>query len=167
MQNNNLLLVADMQEGFRFPNVEAIIPRVSLACQNFKGRIVFTRFENTKDSHFERELGWTKFQSEQDREILSELKDLQFRVFAHQGLSLLTWELLDYLNEHRINCITLAGIYLDVSILKCCMDCFDSQLSVRVLSDCVTAQDPSDDSRYLASLARIIGDRNILRSEQL
>jgi len=167
MQENNMLLVADMQEGFRFLNVEALIPRVAEVCQNFTGRVVFTRFENTKNSHFERELGWTKFQSEHDREILNEFRSLQFKVFAHHGLSLLTWELLDYLNEHKINCITLAGIYLDVSILKCCMDCFDSQLSVRVLSDCVTAQDPSDNTRYLASLARIIGDSNILRSEEL
>jgi len=167
MQKKHLLLITDMQEGFRFPNVEAIIPPIIDACDHFNGGIVFSRFENAKNSHFERELGWTKFQSSEDRGLLRELGHLEFGIFTHTGLSVLTYELLAHLLEHDIHCLTLAGVYLDVSILKCCMDCFDRHISVRVLSDCVTAQDASDDARYLASLARVIGSSNIISSQDL
>lgn len=51
----NLLIIIDMQEGFRYKESEAIVPKLKNIVENFKGVTVFTCFKNNKNSKFEKD----------------------------------------------------------------------------------------------------------------
>jgi len=166
-ENNDLLLVIDMQEGFRFDNVTNLTSAISRSCEHFTGRVMFACFKNEKGSRFERELGWRNFQSPADQEVLEELRHLEFDCLWHSGLGILNESFQDYYRIEGVEKVFVAGVYLDVSVIKFCMDCFDSDIHCKILSDCVTAQSSINDDRYLASLSRVIGDSNIISSSDL
>lgn len=158
---SRLLLVIDMQEGFRFSNVERIIPNILALCDKFED-IYFSCFINEIGSQFEKELNWKSFQNKSDQEILSELKEIPHKKLYHKTLSVLNEKLLNYIKTNKIDTVHIAGIYLDVSVCKFCMDCFDKEISIKLHSDCCTSQDSNNDTALTESLSRVIGKENII-----
>ncbi len=59
----NLLIIFDMQEGFRYENVEKLIPNINKLINKINKYIIFTVFDNKKNSFFEKQLNWKKFEN--------------------------------------------------------------------------------------------------------
>ncbi|MDA3855421.1 MAG: cysteine hydrolase [Candidatus Woesearchaeota archaeon] len=164
---NRLLIIVDMQEGFRDDNILKLVSSIRNLVMSFNGDVVFSCFENEKDSNFERVLNWKVFQNEYDRELLKELSDLSFKKFKHNTYSVFSEELFEFMEENEYDEILLCGVYTDVSIFYGAIDLFDLGIPVRVVSDCVTAQDGATNGVFLNSLKRVIGKDNVLNYEEV
>lgn len=164
---NRLLIIVDMQEGFRSDNVLKIVPNIRNLVMSFNGDVVFSCFENEKESNFERVLNWKDFQNEFDRELFQELSDLSFKKFKHTTYSVFSEELFEFMEEKEYDEILFCGVYTDVSIFYGAIDLFDLGIPVRVISDCVTSQNGDLNNVFLESLKKVIGKDNVLSYEEV
>ena len=162
VKTNKLLIVVDMQEGFRYKNVEKIIPNLQKLISNFDGKIIFTYFKNNQNSFFEKQLKWKRFQSKKDQQILKELVGVKHKKLWHSSYSILNKQLKDYLIKNNIQEVYLAGIYLDVCIAKLAMDLFDNEYKSFIVSNSVTTQNGRDRRVFLTSLKRVIDSKSVI-----
>ncbi len=144
-----LLLIIDMQEGFRYKNAENIIPNVIKAAKSFDGGVAFALFRDRKGSEFDRRLHWRKFESKENRKLLRELSAIKARRFWHSGYTVLNSALLGFIRRSGVKTLCLAGVYTDVCIAKAAMDAFDSGISVKILGGACASQDGSRSNLYL------------------
>ena len=158
----DLLIIIDMQEGFRCALLEQIIPNVKQLIERFNGKIIFSCFENQKRSMFETSLKWKSFQNKKERAILDEFKKYGFPLYWHTSYTILNKELLDYINENNFNNIYLSGIYTDICIIKTVMDGFDSGLKMKVVADCcISLHSEKHHKMAMDSIGHIIGKNNV------
>lgn len=163
-----LLLVVDLQEGFRFKETEKTIPKISNLLESFEGKTVFACFKNTPDSTFERTLGWEQFQGEEDTRILEEFRDSNYEKVFHEGYTVLNESLKKLIKGEGISEIYICGVYTDVCISKAAMDAFDQGFNVSVISDCCAS--PHGDKNHEAAidtLKHVIGEDNVISIEEL
>ncbi len=160
----DVLIVVDMQEGFRFSNVEQIIPKIKLLLSKPKMYVVFTKFVDQKGSMFDKTLGYTKFQKKKNQSVLGELLTYsQNKIITHHGLGIVTQELHEEIKRNRAKTVYLCGVYTDVSISKAAMDFFDKGIKVKIVADAVTSQNSIHNIYFLKSLGRVIGRKNIVK----
>ncbi len=164
---NRLLIIVDMQEGFRNDNVLSIVANIRNLVMSFNGDIIFSCFENEKGSIFEDFLDYKSFQQDYEREILSELSDFTFRKFEHNTYSIFTEKLFNFIEKKEYDEIVLCGVYTDVSIHYAAMDLFDLGVKTRIISDCVMSQNEDANFVFLESLRRIIGKDNVLNTDEV
>lgn len=164
--NNKALIVIDMQEGFRYPETEAIIPKIIYEIDKFDGSKIFTQFFDVSGSLFETQLKWTKFQDEKNQKILKEFNKYEKIIFRHSGYSAITPELIDSLRKENISQVYLSGIYTDVSVLKSAMDLFDKGFEVFMLKNaCASIHKNQNFDLHesgLKSISHIIGKDHII-----
>ncbi len=161
----NILIVVDMQEGFRYNNVERIIPKIKMLLGKAKTAAVFTKFVDKKGSEFDIVLHWSKFVRKKDQELLREFARFSdLKTITHNGLNILTKNMLKEIKRRRANTVYLCGVYSDVSIGKAAMDLFDKKIDVKIVSDATTSQNAAYNKYVLASLRRVIGKKNIVKS---
>ncbi len=160
-----ILVIVDMQEGFRFRNVERIVPRVKLLLDKFGANAIFTKFVDKKGSRFESVLGWKKFQEKSSQGIMKEfLTYAGNKTMAHNGLSIVTPELYEEIKRSNAKTVYLCGIYTDVSVSKAAMDLFDKGMDVKIISDAVTSQKGHHNRYFIESLGRVLGKQNIIKA---
>ena len=165
MINNmeNLLLIIDTQEGFRYAESEAVLPNILKLRESFKGKIVFSKFTNDKNSLFEKQLNWTKFQSEKDKKLFSELQASNNIEFEHNGYTVLDENLVKFIKKNGTTKVYLCGIYTDVCIIKTAMDLFDKNIETFVIEDaCNSLHGKSIHNSAIESLRHILGKKQIL-----
>ena len=166
------LMIIDMQKGFRFPETESIIPSTQSLRHQFKGSTIFTKFIDSPNSNFEKQLNWTTFQNKENQEILTEfsLKDSD-KVFTHSTYNPVTNELLSYLSQNQIKQVFLSGIYTDVSVAYAAMTFFDAGIETFVISDCTNSVHKNQKNKIhesaLESLSHILGKDHILSSKMV
>lgn len=164
----DLLLVVDMQEGFRSEESEDIVGKVAELVEGFKGEVVFSKFCNEEGSLFEEQLGWTRFQDEEDRRLLEKLRGLDGVDMVHDGYTVATDDLLEYLKENDVGRVYVCGVYTDVCIKKAAMDLFDRGFEVFVVEDCCASLHGEDVHKSaVESLKHILGDDHVLNSLSL
>jgi|SRR3989344_982970 len=160
------LIVIDMQEGFRYPETEAIIPDIITEIKRFEGLVIFTQFFDAKNSLFERQLKWNKFQKEENQKILKELDKYDKIVFRHFGYTAIASELIEFLKKGNVKQTYLAGIYTDVSVLKSAMDLFDHGFEVFVLRGaCASVHQDQNHNLHesgLESISHVIGQDHVI-----
>lgn len=133
------LLVVDVQTGFINDFTHHIPQRiVRLIEKNIYSPILFTRFVNLPDSPYTRLLKWNGCDQEPDTNLAADLSPyIQAEcVFSKPGLCGLPEELVNYLCDHQIQQIAVAGIDTDMCVLKIAMDLFDEGIEPIVLTDC-------------------------------
>ncbi|NCO79780.1 cysteine hydrolase [Candidatus Falkowbacteria bacterium] len=165
MTNNmeSLLLIIGMQKGFRYAESEALLPNLLKLKKSFKGKIVFSKFVNDKDSLFEKQLNWTEFQNEEDKKLFSELRASNNIEFEHNGYTVINEALLQFIKENKIIKVYLCGIYTDVCITKTAMDLFDKGIETFVIEDaCNSLHGKSIHDSAIESLRHILGKKQIL-----
>lgn len=164
----NLLLVIDMQEGFRHTASESIIPKIKKLLQDFDGDIIFACFKNERGSMFEKTLGWKKFQNKKDRRILAELNHAGAKIFFHRGYTVFTKKLAGFIKKNKFTHVYLCGVYTDVCIIKAAMDAFDNNIKVRVVHDACGSLHGENNHRFaMDSLKHIIGKNNIVPTKDV
>ncbi|GEM_PF-6581608 len=165
------LLVIDMQEGFRFPETELILPNLLNVVNKFDGQILFSQFVDEPNSMFERRLSWTTFQDINKQKLLREIESKVKNIFSHKTYNPITKQLLDYISENNIKTVYLSGIYTDVSVLVSAMLLFDNNTEVYVLEDCCNSVHKSQTNNIhisaIESLSHIIGKTHIVNSSQV
>ena len=160
---SKMLLVVDMQEGFRYPTCEEIIDNVKEVCSKFE-IVVFSKFMNEKNSNFEKFLGWKKFQNENDRKIMKEFEDIKKEVIAHKGYGVLNNTFKEFILNKNITKVYLCGIYSDVSIIKCAMDLFDLGVECFLYEDaCSSRHSTIVHKSAIESIRTIIGKERVLK----
>ena len=156
-------MIIGMQKGFRYAESEALLPNLLKLKKSFKGKIVFSKFVNDKDSLFEKQLNWTEFQNEEDKKLFSELRASNNIEFEHNGYTVINEALLQFIKENKIIKVYLCGIYTDVCITKTAMDLFDKGIETFVIEDAYNSlHGKSIHDSAIESLRHILGKKQIL-----
>lgn len=156
-------MIIDMQEGFRYAESEAILPNLLKLKEAFKGKMVFSKFVNDRGSLFEKQLKWTKFQSEKDKKLFSELQASNNTEFEHNGYTVLNESVLRFIKDNNITKVYLSGAYTDVCIIKTAMDLFDKGIETFVIKDaCNSLHGKNIHDSAIESLKHILGEKQIL-----
>ncbi|MCK4800160.1 cysteine hydrolase [Candidatus Parcubacteria bacterium] len=164
----NLLLIIDMQEGFRHAESEIILPNLLKLKKSFYGKIVFSKFVNNKNSLFEKQLSWIKFQNDEDRKLFSELQTSDNIELEHDTYTILNEELKKFINKNKITKVYLCGVYTDVCIIKTAMDLFDNDIETFVIKDaCNSLHGRKNHDSAIDSLKHILGKKQILSTNNV
>lgn len=162
------LLIIDMQEGFRYPETQSLVPNITKLIKLFKQNIIFAKFINKKDSQFEKQLGWKKLQKSSEQKIVSELYYPNAKEFEHSTYTVLNSELKKWLIENKTEEVFLCGIYTDVCILKTAMDLFDDNFTTFVVEDaCTSLHGQKNHDAAIGSLKHILGKRYIVSVSEI
>lgn len=133
------LLVVDVQCGFINAFTHHIPKRIVQLIQQEKyASILFTRFINSPEAPYTRFLDWQGCNDSPETDIAPELSDFvqPDSTFSKPGLCGLPNELADYLAQHQVKRVFVAGIDTDMCVLKIAMDLFDQGIEPIVLTDC-------------------------------
>jgi len=164
----NLLLIIDMQEGFRFAESEIILPNLLKLKKSFKEKIIFSKFVNDKNSLFEKQLNWTKFQNDGDKKLFSELQASNNIQLEHNTYTVFNNRLKEFIKENNITKVYLCGIYTDVCIIKTAMDLFDNSIKTFVIEDaCNSLHGKKNHDSAIDSLKHILGKKQILLTDDV
>lgn len=164
-ENDSCVLIIDMQEGFRSLQSELITSEIINLIDRFKVDYNFLLFKNENNSLFEKQLGWTKFQTDLDQELMKEFKEFDFPKFWHSSYTIFTEEIKNVIKDSNYKKIYLAGVYTDVSIIKAAMDGFDLGLEMFVFEDATNSlHGQNNHESALDSLKHIIGASHVIKS---
>ncbi|MCH7568519.1 MAG: cysteine hydrolase [Nanoarchaeota archaeon] len=165
---DNLLLIIDMQEGFRHAKSEIILPNLLKLKNSFKGKIVFSKFVNNKNSLFEKQLNWTKFQNDEDKKLFSELQTSNNIELEHDAYTVFNEGLKEFTSKNKITKVYLCGIYTDVCIIKTAMDLFDNNIETFVIEDaCNSLHGKKNHDSAIDSLKHILGKKQVLLTDDV
>lgn len=171
MQNgsmNNLLLIIDMQEGFRKQESESIVPNLLKLKKSFNGKVVFSKFVDHKNSLFEKQLNWSVFQDKNNQKLFSELKEPDSVEIQHHTYTVLNDTLKEFIQLNSISKVYLVGIYTDVCIIKTAMDLFDEHITTFVIADaCHSLHGEKNHDLAITSLKHILGAKQIILTEDI
>lgn len=92
----------------------------------------FTRFINTENSKFVRELNF-RGAIKEDKELV--LSSKENKVFDKKVYTCYNLELKNYVKEHQIDKIYLCGIDTECCVLKTAFDLFEHDYDVYILKD--------------------------------
>lgn len=166
--SNDLLVISDMQEWFRYPNVLALVEGILSFQTSFPGNTAYTTFIDTPGSVFENNLHRTKFQAVGMQKLLTEIQPSEWGdIFEHTGYSLLTDEFLEFYDLYDIERVRLCGVYLDVTILYTAFQLREKGIPFCIVEDLVTTQDVSHTPVFLESMKRVFGDLIVVNSTEL
>jgi len=164
----SLLLIIDMQEGFRHQRSENILPNLLKLKGSFKGKIVFSKFINKRNSLFEKQLNWIKFQNENDQKLFLELQASDNVELEHNTYTVLNDDLKKFIKTNNITKVYLVGIYTDVCVIKTAMDLFDNDIETFVVKDaCNSLHGKNNHNLAIDSLEHILGKKQILLTDDV
>lgn len=167
MTNNSLLVVIDLQKGWRHPTATepAMLKTVEL-CKQFKGDIIHCCFKNDPSSLFHKQLGWYRFVQPPDTDQIPEIAALNLPVYWQGTYSRVDEETTPIIKQY--NHVYIAGVFTDISIVSTAMDVFDLGVPVSVVADCVaTLHGESVHKAALKSLDFALGKKHIVPADQL
>lgn len=168
---NPVLVVVDMQKGFInehsvhiVQNVEALIH----SCHEFPLPVVFSRFVNVAGSPFESLIGWDRFHTEPETEIVDELVPWVGDLIEKNFYTTITSEFVTRIRRCDWKTIVLCGIATESCVLKTAADTFELGLRPIVISD-ACASDMGEVSHLagLVALESLIGKDQIMTANEL
>lgn len=163
---DKLLVVIDLQAGWRHAATEPAMTHAVQLCKAFDGDSIHCCFRNDPDSLFYKQLGWKRFSDPADTAQIPEIAALELPVYWASTYSRINEETLPVVKQYGH--IYLAGIFTDVSIAATAMDLFDRGIPVSVVTDCVGTMHGEDVHKAaLKSLDHAIGRRNIVRMNDI
>lgn len=159
---SSLLLVIDLQKAFINRNTRYLIKKIEdEISQNKYHKVVFTRFINTKDSIFVKDLNYYGCIDQESKEIVIDTKDNL--VIDKNVYTAFNKELVNYINENNVTHIYLCGIDIECCILKTAFDLFEKEYQFYILKDlCACVHGGERKNNALQILARNIGENRII-----
>lgn len=157
----SLLLVIDVQNAFINKNTKHILKKInSLVDNNTYDNVIFTRFINSKESLWYKNLNYKRCIDVEDNIIPLNTKD--YLVMDKKIYSAYNDELVKFINENNVDEIYLCGIDTGACILKTSLDLFENGYNIFVLKDfCVSTRGRIFHNRALNIIKRNIGYDNI------
>lgn len=132
------LIVIDVQKGFVNKLTADAVKEIRSYIKKNKDKyelIIFTKYMNRKDSNFVKNLDWHGFMSNEETDIVDELKEFvnDNNLFVKYTYgSFVDSKLLNVLKKHKIDQVELAGFDTENCVLTFARDAFDRGLSVVV-----------------------------------
>lgn len=135
-----VLVVIDVQNGFVNAGSAHVVPVIAdLAARwlDAGGPVIFTRYRNHPGSPFERLIGWSGLQDEQEVAFAPQVAPLTERavVIGKTTYSALTDEMRALIAEHGYTDLFLCGIASEGCVLASALAAFDAGLVPWVLTD--------------------------------
>lgn len=128
----NLLLVIDMQKTFINENTEYLINRIESVLNKYE-KVVSTRFINTNNSIYAKELCYYGCIGDDSKKIVIDTKDNM--VIDKNIYTAYNKKIVDYIIKNNITFIYLCGVDIDCCVLKTAFDFFENGYNVFVLKD--------------------------------
>ena len=162
------LLIIDPQKGWSHPVVDPILANIPNSARSFDGQVVICRFRNDTKSHFEEYMGWNRFNTEAELELMSGFEGLADVEFWRGGFDCLQADVLEYLDKNDINQLYLCGVFTDVSIILTALRAFDLGIEPFVVADLSGTLHGGDvHDAILKSLNNSIGAKHVVSSDSL
>ncbi|HIQ93743.1 TPA: cysteine hydrolase [Candidatus Ventrenecus stercoripullorum] len=156
-----LLLVIDVQKTFINENTEFVVSKIqSLIDASLYDMVAFTRFLNTENSKFIRELDFRGAIGE-DKELV--LPSGEHKVFDKEIYTCYNLEFQNFVKENQIDKIYLCGIDTECCVLKTAFDFFEHDYDVYILKDytaCMWGSERHENA--LEILKRNIGSHRVI-----
>lgn len=131
----NLLLVIDFQNEFINKQTKNSVEELTnLINSNKYENIVFTRFINSKDNPCYK-AGWTGCLDEESIKIPIDTKD--YTVLDKSTYTAYNEELINYIKDHNIEKIFIAGFDIDCCVLATAFNLFENDYNTYILKDYV------------------------------
>lgn len=159
---SSLLLIIDLQKDFININTEPIVKKIENFIEQDKfDNVVFTRFINSEDSIFVRDLNYYGCMDNSSKKIVIDTKD--HLVIDKSIYSAFNKELIAYISKNNITDIYLCGIDIECCVLKTAFDLFENEYQVYILKDlCACTHGEERKNNALQILARNIGKNKII-----
>lgn len=160
---NELLLIVDVQVGFVSERTRHVVPRLQeLLSSNRFENIAFTQFMNMDESPYEQFMNWYRLKSQEEQEIIEELKPFATKVFKKDIYTAVNNEFKNYIKEKGIDKIYIAGIDTDCCVLSSATDIFQVDIQPIVLAYyCASNGGAASHDAALLVLRRVIGEKQI------
>lgn len=159
---NSLLLVIDVQNQFINNHTKFLPVKIEeLIDENKFDNVAFTKFINTTENLFYKNLNWKGCLTEKSQQLV--IKSKKCRIFEKSIYSALNDNLIKYINENNISKIYLCGIDTECCVLKTAFDLFESEFDVYVLKDyCACTHGKTRHENALKILRRNIGKNKVI-----
>ena len=111
---------------------------------------------------FFKKLNYSGCLSEIGKQIVIE-NEKNYKIIDKKGYTAYTQELIDYVNENKIEKIYLCGIDTESCVLKTAFDLFENEHDVYVLKDyCASTLGKERHNNAIEILKRNIGKQNVI-----
>lgn len=158
-----MLLIIDVQKGFLNPATRHVPARVEQLQSRFE-TVIATRFLNPPGSPWRRFLDWPRFAPGSEETALAFSPEAGTRLRDKTRYSCIDEAFLSLLRAEGTEEVSLCGIATDNCVLATAIDLFQAGIRPLVLaSACGSHGGRAAHLRGLAILARLIGERQILR----
>lgn len=132
--NNSLLVVIDLQNEFindnTYDSISAITKLIDL---NKFSHVIFTRFINSNNNPTFTKLNWNGCLDEESKKICIDTNN--YKILDKETYSAYNSDLVNYINDNRIDNIYLCGIDIECCVLITAMNLFENGYNVYVLKD--------------------------------
>ena len=158
----NLLLVIDIQKNFINEYTEDVISKIADLIEYKKFDFVaFTKYKNSENGLFARELGYLGCIKEEDQKLMMNSGD--FPIFEKNVYTAYNPEFKNYPMENHIEQIYLCGIDTDACVFKTALDLFENEYDVYVLEKyCRSHIGKLAHEHAIASMQRLIGKKRVI-----
>ncbi|MBR2679137.1 MAG: cysteine hydrolase [Bacilli bacterium] len=158
----NLLLIIDFQKEYLNDVTSKSVEELSeLVNSNKYDDIVFTRFINSKDNPVYNVAKWEGCMDEESISI--PIDTMNYKVLDKGTYTACNDELINYIKEHNINNIYLAGFDIDCCVYATALNLFENNYNTYILKDyvysCVSEELKKE---ILEILGRCIGEDHIV-----
>ncbi len=158
------LIVTDLQQGFLNKHTKHLPPRIkNLLQKQVFDVILFTKFINHPQSQFEKLVGYKRFQTRRETEIILELRKYAKIVFEKSTYSPFTPQLKLFLNRQGLTHLYFVGVDTNACVLAGVLEAFDQGYTPYVLAHCCASHSgPKFHKATLLILEKLIGKQQII-----
>lgn len=159
---NKLLLVIDLQNDFINENSKDVVEKIKELIESKKyENVVFTKFINSYDSKWYKELNYKGCLTKEGQSIPIEI--FNHKVIKKEIYSSLNKELEEYIKQNKVEEIYLCGIDTECCVLKTALDLFENNYNIYILKDyCACTHGIEKHNNALEIIARCIGKNKII-----
>ena len=158
----NLLLIIDFQNEYLNDVTKKSVKELNdLVNSNKYDDILFTRFINSKDNPVYSIAKWEGCMDDESISIPIDTKD--YKVLDKTTYSAYNDELIEYIKDHNINSIYIAGFDIDCCVFTTALNLFENNYNTYILRDyvysCVSEELKEE---ILDILGRCIGEDHLI-----
>lgn len=161
--SDKALIIVDMQNGFNTNlDTQEVEEKLSSINKNDYDMIIATKFVNTDDSMFVKQLDYHKMFDIEDTEFLSivkELYEIQVPKNGYDGSD----KIVSILNNTTVDTVYVIGFDTDGCVLSTALGLFDNGYKVKIIEElCASSGGEDVHQAALAVLERCIGRDNVI-----
>ena len=159
---NTLMLVIDLQKDFINQNTAYIVEKIKDTINENKfDQIVFTRFINSTDSIFVKDLHYYGCINNECQKIVIDTKNSD--IINKKVYTAYNKDLIQYINKNHIDKIYLCGIDIECCVLKTAFDLFENGYKFYILKElCACTHGEERKNNALQILERNLGKDKII-----